>query len=188
MRIYFPEVICVKNKKIIFIIGFLWTAVLGTLLHFTYEWSGQNSFVGLFSAVNESIWEHMKLLFFPSASYALITYPFMRKSSPPYLTACAFAVLTGMAVQTSAYYIYSGVIGKDIPWVNIALFYSCAALIWILSYKWSCRKWNTGSLWGLAVISAVSVLFFWFTSDPPDIGIFSEPEVLSLTQFSSGTL
>ncbi|MBQ8724231.1 MAG: hypothetical protein IJY74_00995 [Oscillospiraceae bacterium] len=173
-----------KNKKIIYIIGFLWTAVLGTLLHFTYEWSGQNSFVGLFSAVNESIWEHMKLLFFPAASYALITYPFMRKSSPPYLTACAFAILTGMAVQTSAYYIYSGIIGKDIPWVNIVLFYACAALISILSYKWSKRKWNTGSLWGFAIICAVSVCFFFFTANSPDVGVFSDPESFSLTQFS----
>jgi hypothetical protein len=141
-----------------------------------------------FSAVNESIWEHMKLLFFPAASYALITYPFMRKSSPPYLTACAFAILIGMAVQTSIYYIYSGIIGKDIPWVNIAIFYGCAALIYVLSYKWNRRKWNTGSLWGLAVISAMSVLFFWFTANPPDLGIFSEPDGFSLTQFSSGTI
>ncbi len=177
-----------KNKKINFIIGFLWTAVLGTLLHFTYEWSGQNSFAGLFSAVNESIWEHMKLLFFPAAFYALITYPFMRKTYPHYLTACVFAILTGISFQTSAYYIYSGIIGNDIPWVNIMLFYVSAALIWVLSYKWNLRKWNTGSLWGLAIISAVSVLFFWFTSNPPELGIFSEPYNCSLTQFSFGTL
>ena len=44
---------------------FIFISVLGVLLHFTYEWSGDNAVVGLFSAVNESTWEHLKLLFFP---------------------------------------------------------------------------------------------------------------------------
>lgn len=44
---------------------FIFISVLGVLLHFTYEWSGDNVVVGLFSAVNESTWEHLKLLFFP---------------------------------------------------------------------------------------------------------------------------
>ena len=37
-------------------------SLLGTLLHFTYRWSGRNP---LIAPVNESVWEHMKLLFFP---------------------------------------------------------------------------------------------------------------------------
>ena len=41
---------------------FIFISVLGVLLHFTYEWSGDNAVVGLFSAVNESTWEHLKLL------------------------------------------------------------------------------------------------------------------------------
>jgi Family of unknown function (DUF6512) len=36
--------------------------VAGTLLHFVYGWSGQNALAGLVSPVNESVWEHTKLL------------------------------------------------------------------------------------------------------------------------------
>ena len=46
-------------------IRFLFISILGVLLHFTYEWSDDNRIVGLFSAVNESTWEHMKLLAVP---------------------------------------------------------------------------------------------------------------------------
>lgn len=46
---------------------FIFISILGVLLHFTYEWSGDNPAVGLFSAVNESTWEHLKLIFFPYA-------------------------------------------------------------------------------------------------------------------------
>ena len=42
--------------------GFLFTAAVGALLHFTYDWSGGTVLAAAFSAVNESTWEHMKLL------------------------------------------------------------------------------------------------------------------------------
>ena len=45
------------------VIGFFVVGILGTLFHFVYDWSGQMWFVGLFVPVNESTWEHMKLLF-----------------------------------------------------------------------------------------------------------------------------
>ena len=45
--------------------GFIFTGVAGVLLHFLFEWTGKSIFVAPFAAVNESIWEHMKLLFVP---------------------------------------------------------------------------------------------------------------------------
>ena len=47
------------------IVGFIATGLFGTLLHFVYEWTGGNRVIAVFSAVNESTWEHMKLLFIP---------------------------------------------------------------------------------------------------------------------------
>ena len=57
-----------KDKKIIKLelFSLFLTAILGTLLHFTFEWSNNNLFIGSFSAVNESLWEHLKLIFFPT--------------------------------------------------------------------------------------------------------------------------
>jgi hypothetical protein len=45
------------------LIGVAFIAFLGTALHFTYELSGRNIMVAPFSAVNESVWEHLKLVF-----------------------------------------------------------------------------------------------------------------------------
>lgn len=163
-----------KSKWVSFI-GFLWISVLGTLLHFTYEWSGGNSFVGLFSAVSESVWEHLKLLFFPASAYALALCPFVRKKYPAILTAFAAAAVCSMLLMTMLYYTYSGILGRDIPIVNIGLFYVCAALTAALGMKWS-RKWqHTSNLWGLALMAAVSICFFRFTVNPPDLGIFAAP-------------
>ena len=53
------------SSKRVMILAAIVVFVLGTLAHFVYDWSGQNSFIGLLTPVNESTWEHMKLLFFP---------------------------------------------------------------------------------------------------------------------------
>ena len=45
--------------------GILFTLIAGTLLHFCYEWRGENHFVALFAPVSESLWELLKLLYFP---------------------------------------------------------------------------------------------------------------------------
>lgn len=54
-----------KNFKKYIISGIIFTIVFGSLLHFFYDWSGKNAIVGLFSPINESVFEHLKLLYFP---------------------------------------------------------------------------------------------------------------------------
>ena len=48
------------NSKKLFIWGFLFVSVIGSLLHFVYEWSGNNSIVRLFAPWNESTREPSK--------------------------------------------------------------------------------------------------------------------------------
>ena len=50
--------------------GFAVTSLLGTVLHFLYEWLGEAVWIAPFSGVNESTWEHMKLLFWPMLAFA----------------------------------------------------------------------------------------------------------------------
>ena len=72
-----------KSNKI----GFFFVLILGTLLHFSFAWLREAPVAGLFSAVNESTWEHMKLLFFPSFLYFLWEYKKYGSSSKDLLTA-----------------------------------------------------------------------------------------------------
>ena len=56
------------------IVGFIATGLFGTLLHFVYEWTGGNRVIAVFSAVNESTWEHMKLLFIPFLVFTVVEF------------------------------------------------------------------------------------------------------------------
>ena len=58
--------------------GFAATSLIGTILHFLYDWLGEAVWIAPFSSVNESTWEHMKLLFWPMFLYAIIESFFFR--------------------------------------------------------------------------------------------------------------
>ena len=58
---------------------FIFIAIVGTLLHFVYDWSGQNPAVGIIAPVSESTWEHLKLLFMPALLFTLIQEAAQRK-------------------------------------------------------------------------------------------------------------
>ena len=76
---------------------FIFISVLGVLLHFTYEWSGDNAVVGLFSAVNESTWEHLKLLFFPFLLLTILEVLLRGNMLPEqFLPARVLGILAGM--------------------------------------------------------------------------------------------
>ena len=54
------------------ILGTIFVSVLGSLAHFFYDWTNNNAFVGLLTPINESTWEHMKLIFFQCFSFLYI--------------------------------------------------------------------------------------------------------------------
>lgn len=45
--------------------GLFAALLLGNTLHFVYDWTGQARWAAYLAAVNESTWEHMKLLAVP---------------------------------------------------------------------------------------------------------------------------
>ena len=94
-----------KNIILKFIIfSGIFVMILGTLLHFTYEWSGNNTFVAAFSAVNESTWEHLKLLFYPMFLTTIIGYFYLGKTSPNFLCARLLCILTAILFTIVFFY------------------------------------------------------------------------------------
>ena len=74
-----------KKKVLIWeITGFLVVCALSGVFHFIYDWSGKQTWIGFFCPVNESTWEHLKLLFFPVLIFSAIEYIWIRKESDVY--------------------------------------------------------------------------------------------------------
>lgn len=74
------------------VLGLLFVLAAGNLLHFVYDWTGQSPVVGALAAVNESVWEHMKLLTTPWVLWSIAELVAVGRSGLP-VTAAAAAAL-----------------------------------------------------------------------------------------------
>ena len=153
------------------------TAVLGTILHFTYGWSGGKAAVGAFSAVNESVWEHMKLLFVPMFLEGLVQLAVLGRQYPNLAAVRAAAVLTGLVLIPVVFYTYTGVLGAHLLWVDIGLFYLAVAGAFLLEYRLLRQGSLTGprlQLAGLLLLWGLAAAFVWWTFDPPRLALWQD--------------
>ncbi|MDD3367334.1 MAG: DUF6512 family protein [Lachnospiraceae bacterium] len=123
------------SLKLLEIIGVLFTFFVGSFFHFTYDLSGENYFVALFSAVNESTWEHMKLFFYPYLLYAVMEYTLVGKSYPCYLTAKCAGTIVGLCAIPLIFYLYTAALGYNYFVFDILLFLIAVIFAYITSYQ-----------------------------------------------------
>ena len=156
--------------------GFAVTALGGTLLHFLYDWTNKAVWVAPFSGVNESTWEHMKLLFWPMFIFAVVQ-SFFFKDYKNFWCVKLKGILLGLLLIPVLFYTYNGVVGKSPDWINIAIFFVSAAV----TYIYETRQFNNGTAackppkLAVALLCVIAVLFAVFTFATPEFGIFKDP-------------
>lgn len=158
--------------------GFLFTAAAGSLLHFVYQWSGGSTLAAAFSAVNESTWEHMKLLFFPMFVFSVVQVIALGRQYPNFLAVRAVSTLVGLALIPIPFYTYTGVLGRDVAWVDVTIFFLAALAAFALDARLLRRgRWNSGyqQVLGLLVLWGLAFLFVYFTFHPPMLGLWQDP-------------
>ena len=165
-----------RSIKIFQLLGFGVTSLLGTILHFLYDWLGKPTWVAPFSGVNESTWEHMKLLFWPMVIYAIFER-LLFKERDDFWCVKLRGILLGLALIPVLFYTYNGVIGKSPDWINIAIFFVSAAIAYIyetIVFEKNELKCRSKKL-AIGVILVIALLFVVFTFKTPEIGIFKDP-------------
>ncbi len=165
-----------KYLKRYTIIGIVFVLITGTLAHFLYDWTERNHIVGLFTPVNESIWEHMKLLFFPMLVYAFIMVLKFHRKYSCITSALCFGILTGTLLIPILFYAYTSVTGKDIFILDIGTFILSILIAFRLSYKLtqSC-KLEPYTLLLCCLVCILFICFALFTYRPPMGRIFMDP-------------
>ena len=158
------------------LIGIAVISLLGSVLHFAFEWSGSWPPVGVIAAVNESVWEHLKIAFWPALFYALFQYPFFKGLNKNFIIAKATGIYVMPAAIVVLFYSYTAIIGGDILIVDILIFIVAVALGQLTSYK----LLTVGRLpsWldklGLAMVILLAVAMGVFTFYPPHLPIFRD--------------
>ena len=158
--------------------GFLFVCAAGTALHFLYQWSGESVAAAPFAAVNESVWEHMKLLFWPMLLWAGAERAVLGGYSRGFWPAKALGTLLGLALIPALYYTYTGALGVSVMWVDIAIFFVAAAAAFLaetrmLSRDWRCRGGARAS--ALVLLLLLSAAFVLCTFVPSRVPLFQDP-------------
>ena len=156
--------------------GFAFTSLAGMLLHYLYDWTNNALWAAPFSGVNESTWEHMKLLSWPLFVYAIFQSFFFRDREDFWCVKLKGSLL-GLVLIPVIFYTYNGAVGKSPDWFNIAIFFVSAAS----AYLWETRMFRTDSSGCpsqklcFSVLCLIGILFILFTFVTPELGIFRDP-------------
>jgi hypothetical protein len=167
-----------SNKTVLIyeLIGIVFIIFLGSALHFTFALSGNQPIVGAFSAVNESVWEHLKLAFWPALLLTVIEYPLLRKVANNFFIGKAIGVYLMVTIIPLVFYSYTAVSGKSIFAIDISSFVAAVIIGQLLSYKlltYGQLPRNINKI-AVTVIILLALVFIFFTYFPPQLQIFKD--------------
>ena len=101
-------------------VGFI--ILLGSFLHFVFDLLGRWPPAALIAAVNESVWEHLKLAFWPAVLYALLEWPYFRSRVPHFWPAKTVGIFAMPSIIAGGFYGYTALAGRHIFLIDISLF------------------------------------------------------------------
>lgn len=165
-------------KKYAYFTEFIIVGIVGTLWHFLYDWTNKNAFIGAIAPVNESTWEHLKLLFFPAVIYSVIEYFILKDRPKNYIAASALGIFGGMLAITAFFYTYTGILGYNLMVLDVLSFFIGVFVMLYIKNRIIKNKKLIGSAAqyvSLGITALSLLLFVLWSFNPPSIGIFTPP-------------
>ena len=178
-----------KNSlKSLQLIGFIFACIAGVLLHYVFVWSGGNIIVACFSPINESIWEHAKLIFFSMLIFAFIENHITKHRIRNFWRIKLAGIGLGTLLVPMLYYTYVYGLGITAGWFNIIAYFIEAAIVMLVETALFINCNSCGYSRDPSEASATSfsergalVIFFiiifvfaLFTFMPPELPLFKD--------------
>jgi hypothetical protein len=156
--------------------GIAFIVVLGSVLHFAFEWSGRAIPVAPIAAVNESVWEHLKLGFWPALVYAAFEYGRFGRSASNFPLAKTVGICLIPVTIVVLYYAYTAILGHGLLQADIAIFVVAVIVGQLVSYRMLAASPLPERLSRFAPIAlaVLGILFALFTFYPPQVSLFRD--------------
>ncbi|MGM9874379.1 MAG: DUF6512 family protein [Bacilli bacterium] len=164
--------------KKIKIIGVFIMMCLSFLSHFMYEWCN-NFLFSIFFPVNESIWEHMKLLITPVLIYALIEYFIYKNKSIKFNNfslSYGISIIIGIILYLIIYLPFYHFFGNNIILSILLLFFDYIFISFISYLIINMRKIKYSKTIGTLLIIFIYFMFYYLTYYPIHYYIFYDTE------------
>lgn len=91
--------------------GIVFIVIAGSLLHFAYEALGEMWWIAIFAAMDESVWEHLKLAFWPAALWMVLTGPRAASNAANFWLAKAVSITLMPLIIAFGFYAYTAALG-----------------------------------------------------------------------------
>jgi len=156
--------------------GMVFIIIIGSMLHFTFEWSGFQEIVGMFSAVNESVWEHLKIAFFPTLLYTIFEYRYLNKKTNNFFFAKTLGVFAILIIIPLIFYSYTIFVEHNLT-IDVLSFIFAIIVGQLVSYKMLTFKKLSKNLKLISLVALIilAIAFVVFTFYPPQIQLFQDP-------------
>jgi len=158
------------------LVGIVFIIIVGGALHFVFDFSGGWRPLALIAAVNESVWEHLKLGFWPALIYFLIEYRYIRKSSSNFLFAKAIGIFLIPVAITVLFYAYTAFI-QDMLAADLIIFVVAVVVGQLTSYR--ILTLSPLPLWvnrlGMVLLILLAIAFGTLTYYAPQLPMFRDP-------------
>ena len=157
------------------IIGAIFIIAFGTLGHFIFEWSGHRKCAGIFFAVNESTWEHIKLAIYPTLIWGIAEIVCKGwSSSIPVATAAA--TISMMVLIPATFYGYTSIVGKNFLIADITCFIaSVVAGMFVFKALLGIQPGTALEIIAYIALAAIITAYFTLSYHPLHNFLFKDP-------------
>lgn len=170
----------VMNKKLyrtLSIIGVPVIYLIASALHFFYDLSNGSVLSILFSSVNESVWEHVKIFAVGFVIWSFIELFWAKPPFKKFITAKTLSLYFLSLSIIVFFYSYTTVVKEPILVVDLISSFIFVALAQYISFRLVTSDNSLGDYFAVALmlIMLYFVMFFSFTLFPPKIDLFKDP-------------
>ncbi|MFX1573323.1 MAG: DUF6512 family protein [Promethearchaeota archaeon] len=157
--------------------GIIFISLVGALFHFVFEWLGHWEYIGGFFPVNESVWEHLKLPYWPLIIFSLIEYQYIKEGTNNFIVGKTLAALISIVIIIITFYTYTAILKTEILIIDISSFIVGVAVGQLISYKilTISKVPKLIIIFSWIIFITLGLIFMLFTYLPPHLPMFQDP-------------
>jgi hypothetical protein len=150
--------------------------LVGSLFHYLYELSGKHPLVSLIAPVNESVWEHTKMVVLPVilwwSLFYLVKGQSLSISINPWFTGLLVSLIISIILIPALYYFYTEAFGVSLLWVDILILLIALGLGQLLGLHVVRYSAGMDAKEVMAILAGILLFYAVVTLRPPKLPLF----------------
>ncbi|MCJ7687852.1 MAG: DUF6512 family protein [Clostridiaceae bacterium] len=155
---------------------------IGSFMHFLYDFTGANVIIGTIAPMNESVWEHLKMVLLPVILWWTIYYLAVGKinniDKNKWFTGALVSLLTALITIPLLFYFYTSAFGVELLVVDILLLFLALLFGQLAGLHFYKYYVGINSIISISIFVLLIFLFILFTFYPPHLPLFRDSNTL----------